>query len=279
MQDSTIDAPALLALIEDAAIAASELIRARARDRAHITWREKSATDFVSDVDTSAEKLIREALLRAHPAARVLGEELSPDATASAPLAFIVDPLDGTTNFLHGYPEYAVSIAAAVRGELVAGVVIEVPTGDRFTALRGGGAFRNREPIAVSAIHEPSRALVGTGFPFKHIEPLTRYLPQFAAVARGTAGMRRAGSAALDLVSVACGHFDAFWELSLAPWDFAAGMLLVREAGGLVTTVSGGEVPLTHSSILAGNPVMHQWLATTLANATPAGADSLTNVP
>ncbi|MGH7622024.1 MAG: inositol monophosphatase family protein, partial [Gemmatimonadaceae bacterium] len=92
-------------------------------------------------------------------------------------------------------------------------------------------------------------------------------------------GMRRAGSAALDLVSVACGHFDAFWELSLAPWDFAAGLLLVREAGGLVTTVGGGEVPLTHSSILAGNPAMHRWLATTLANATPAGADPLTTVP
>jgi myo-inositol-1(or 4)-monophosphatase len=278
VQDSTTDAPTLLAHIESAAIAAADFIRVRSRDRAHITWREKSATDFVSDVDTGAEKLIRDALLRAHPDARVLGEELSPDATASAPLAFIVDPLDGTTNFLHGYPEYAVSIASAVRGELVAGVVIEVPTGDRFTAMRGGGAFRNGEPISVSVIHEPSRALIGTGFPFKHVEPLTRYLPQFAAVARGTAGMRRAGSAALDLVSVACGHFDAFWELTLAPWDFAAGILLVREAGGLVTTIDGGQVPLTHSSIVAGNPEMHRWLATTLANATPS-ADSLTNVP
>ena len=279
MQDSATDAAALLAHIEKAAIAAAAFIRASAHDRAHITWREKSATDFVSDVDTGAERMIRDALLGAYPAARILGEELSPDATASAPLAFIVDPLDGTTNFLHGYPEYAVSIAAAVQGELLAGVVIEVPTGDRFTAVRGGGAHRNGERISVSTIDEPSRALIGTGFPFKDVEPLATYLPQFAAVARGTAGMRRAGSAALDLVSVACGHFDAFWELSLAPWDFAAGILLVREAGGLVTTVRGGDVPLTHSSILAGNPAMHRWLAYTLTHATPAGADTFTIVP
>jgi len=279
VQDSATDAAALLAHIENAAIAAAAFIRARAHDRVHITWREKSATDFVSDVDTGAERMIRGALLGAYQGARILGEELSPDATASAPLAFIVDPLDGTTNFLHGYPEYAVSIAAAVRGELVAGVVIEVPTGDRFTAVRGGGANRNGERISVSAIDEPSRALVGTGFPFKDVEPLAIYLPQFAAVARATAGMRRAGSAALDLVSVACGHFDAFWELTLAPWDFAAGILLVREAGGLVTTVSGGDVPLTHSSILAGNPAMHRWLAHTVTHATPAGAHPFTIVP
>lgn len=279
MQDSTTDAAALLAHIEEAALAAAAFIRARALDRANITWREKSATDFVSDVDTGAERMIRDALLGTYPGARILGEELSPHATTSAPLAFIVDPLDGTTNFLHGYPEYAVSIAAAVRGALVAGVVIEVPTGDRYTAVRGGGAHRNGEPIAVSTIDEPSRALIGTGFPFNDVEPLARYLPQFAAVARDTAGMRRAGSAALDLVSVACGHFDAFWELSLSVWDFAAGVLLVREAGGIVTTVSGGEVPLAHSSILAGNPVLHGWLARTLARATPAGADPFTNVP
>jgi myo-inositol-1(or 4)-monophosphatase len=279
VQDSATDALSLLAHIEAAAIAAAGFIRARAGDRAHLAWREKSANDFVSDVDTGAERMIRDALLRAYPDARILGEELSPDATTSAPLAFIVDPLDGTTNFLHGYAEYAVSIAAAVRGELVAGVVIEVPTGDRYTAVCDGGAFRNGERISVSTIDEPSRALIGTGFPFKDVEPLAVYLPQFAAVARETAGMRRAGSAALDLVSVACGHFDAFWELSLAPWDFAAGILLVREAGGLVTTVSGGDVPMSHSSILAGNPVMHRWLANTIAHATPARADSFTNVP
>ncbi|MBK5188075.1 MAG: inositol monophosphatase [Gemmatimonadaceae bacterium] len=271
VQDSVADAAALLAHIEAAAIAAASFIRARADDRAHIEWRTKSATDFVSDVDMGAERLIRDALSALHPRAQILGEELSPESAANAALAFVVDPLDGTTNFLHGFREYAVSIAAAVHGELVAAAIVEVPTGDRYTAVRGGGAFRNGEPIAVSSIDEPSRALIGTGFPFGDDDSLDLYLRHFAAVAPHTAGMRRPGSAALDLVHVACGHFDAFWELSLAPWDFAAGALLVREAGGIVTTVSGGEVPLAHCSLLAGNPAMHCWLATTLAAATPAG--------
>jgi myo-inositol-1(or 4)-monophosphatase len=272
VQDSSFDAAALLAHIQAAAIAAAAFIRARALDRASIEWRSKSATDFVTDVDTGAERIIRAALQAAYPDALILGEELSPDSSTSADVAFIVDPLDGTTNFLHGYPEFAVSIAAAVRGQVVAAVIIDVPAGDRFTATLGGGALRNGAPIAVSTIDDPSRALIGTGFPFKTVEPLALYLRHFAAVAQKTAGMRRAGSAALDLVSVACGHFDAFWELSLAPWDFAAGVLLVREAGGVVTTVSGGEVPLAHSSLLAGNPNMYRWLARTLAEATPAGA-------
>jgi myo-inositol-1(or 4)-monophosphatase len=258
--------------MEAAAIAAAGFIRARAHDRAQIEWRAKSATDFVSDVDLGSERIIRDALLDAHPNALILGEELSPESSTAAEIVFVVDPLDGTTNFLHGFHEYAVSIAAAVRGELVAGVVIDVPAGDRYTAIHGGGAFRNGEPIGVSTIEDPSRALIGTGFPFGDDDSLELYLRHFAAVAPHTSGMRRPGSAALDLVHVACGHFDAFWELSLAPWDFAAGMLLVREAGGVVTTVGGdAKVPLDYGSLLAGNPAMHRWLATTLAAATPAG--------
>jgi myo-inositol-1(or 4)-monophosphatase len=275
VQDSSTEAAALLAHIERAAIAATEFIRARAGDRAHIEWRAKSATDFVSDVDTGSERIIREALIGAYPSALILGEELSPDASTDAELAFVVDPLDGTTNFLHGFHEYAVSIAAAARGELVAAIVVEVPTGDRYTATTGGGAFRNgSERLKVSTIDEPTRALIGTGFPFGDDDSLDLYLRHFAAVAPHTAGMRRPGSAALDLVHVACGHFDAFWELSLAPWDFAAGVLLVREAGGVVTTVRGdAHIPLDYGSLLAGNPAMHRWLATTLANATPADAE------
>jgi myo-inositol-1(or 4)-monophosphatase len=271
VQDSSPEAASLLAHIETAAIAAAGFIRARAHDRSSIQWRAKSLTDFVSDVDLGAERLIRDALTDAYPGALILGEELSPDASSNADIVFVVDPLDGTTNFLHGFHEYAVSIAAAVRGELVAAAVIEVPTGDRYTAIRGGGAFRNGEPIRVSAIDDPARALIGTGFPFGDDDSLELYLRHFAAVAPQTSGMRRPGSAALDLVHVACGHFDAFWELSLAPWDFAAGILLVREAGGVVTTVGGdANVPLDYGSLLAGNPAMHRWLAATLAAATPA---------
>ena len=273
MQDSVPEAAALLAHIERAAIAAAEFIRARATERTHIEWRSKSATDFVSEVDLGSERIIRDALMAVYPDAQILGEELSPDSSATGEIVFVVDPLDGTTNFLHGFHEYAVSIAAAVRGELVAAIVLEVPTGDRYTATRGGGAFRNGERRTVSTIADPSRALIGTGFPFGDDDSLDLYLRHFAAVAPHTAGMRRPGSAALDLVHVACGHFDAFWELSLAPWDFAAGVLLVREAGGVVTTVRGdANVPLNYGSLLAGNPAMHQWLANTLADATPADA-------
>ena len=272
VQDSFPEAASLLAHIEGAAIAAAAFIRGRAHDRGHIEWRAKSLTDFVSDVDLGSERIIRDALMGACPDALILGEELSPESSVDAEVVFIVDPLDGTTNFLHGFHEYAVSIAAAVRGELVAAAVVEVPTDDRYTAIRGGGAKKNGTPMRVSAIDEPSRALIGTGFPFGDDESLELYLRHFAAVAPHTAGMRRPGSAALDLVHVACGHFDAFWELSLAPWDFAAGVLLVREAGGVVTTVAGdARVPLDHGSLLAGNPAMHRWLATTLTAATPAG--------
>jgi myo-inositol-1(or 4)-monophosphatase len=270
VQDSAFDATALLAHIEAAAIEAARFIRACGENRSGIEWRAKSATDFVSDVDTGAERIIRHALTDGYAGALIVGEELSPESSTSAEISFIVDPLDGTTNFLHGFAEYAVSIAAAVRGEVVAGVIIAIPTNERFTAARGGGAFRNGEPISVSGIDDPSRALIGTGFPFGADAPLDLYLRHFAAVAPRTAGMRRPGSAALDLVHVACGQFDAFWELTLKPWDFAAGMLLVREAGGLVTTVDGGAVPLTSSSLLAGNPAMHAWLSRTLADAAAA---------
>ncbi len=269
MQDRSSDATTLLAHIEAAAIEAARFIRAREGDRARVEWRAKSATDFVSDVDTGAERIIRHALRDGYADALIVGEELSPELSTGAEISFIVDPLDGTTNFLHGFAEYAVSIAAAVQGEVVAGVVLAIPTNECFTASKSGGAFRNGEPISVSTIEDPARALIGTGFPFGANASIDLYLRHFAAVAPHTAGMRRPGSAALDLVHVACGQFNAFWELTLKPWDFAAGMLLVREAGGLVTTVSGGEVPLTNTSLLAGNPAMHAWLARTLAEATP----------
>jgi myo-inositol-1(or 4)-monophosphatase len=177
---------------------------------------------------------------------------------------FVVDPLDGTTNFLHGFPEYAVSIGVVVDGELVAGVVRHVVTGETYTALAGAGAKRDGAPVRVSSTTSPQRALIGTGFPFSSMDRIDEYLPQFAAVASQTAGMRRAGSAALDLAHVAAGHFDAFWELKLAPWDIAAGLLLVREAGGLVTDLSGAPARVTHTGLVAGNPIMHKWLLDTL---------------
>jgi myo-inositol-1(or 4)-monophosphatase len=260
----------LLQLMIGAATNAARYIRARAQDVASIAWERKAPSDFVSDVDTGAEAQIHE-ILDERPASwpvsvpvHFLGEESSPEAALGPGLTFVVDPLDGTTNFLHGYPWYAVSIGALLDGELIAAVVLNAPTGELFTATLGGGAHRDGAPIAVSTIDEPARALLGTGLPFKyheHIEPYVRTLPDLM---RATAGVRRAGSASLDLCDVACGRFDAFWELSLAPWDVAAGMLIIREAGGLVTDLAGHPARVGNGPVVAGNPAMHQWLLDTL---------------
>ena len=256
----------VLGVAVTAAQGAAAVIRSHTAEANSVAWRLKSPADFVSAVDTAAEETIREVLQRDEPGAVILGEELSPDADVGASLTFIVDPLDGTTNFLHGYPAYAVSIGVLVDGTLTAGVIINVPTHEVYTAVVGEGAFRNGEQLRVSAVREPSLALVGTGFPFKHLHLLDRYQRQFATVMRGTSGIRRAGSASLDLADVANGRFDAFWELQLAPWDFAAGMLLVQEAGGRVSDTEGRDVSFATSSIVAGNPAMHAWLLRSLAD-------------
>lgn len=250
----------LLEVAVQAARAAATVIRERAGDRATLEWREKSPTDFVSAVDIAAEERIREVVGRLLPGAVVAGEELAPEAARDAGVVFVADPLDGTTNFLHGYPAYAVSIGVLVDGRLAAGVVRNAATGEQFTAADGHGAWRGDERLRVSTIDVPARALVGTGFPFKSPELVARYLPQFERVTRATAGIRRAGAAALDLADVAAGRFDAFWELILAPWDVAAGILLVREAGGLVTDLDGHDAPVASGPIVAGNPAMHRWL-------------------
>jgi myo-inositol-1(or 4)-monophosphatase len=181
---------------------------------------------------------------------------------------WIIDPLDGTTNYLHGYPVYAVSIGVARAGELEAGFVLNSATGEEWSAVRNGGAFLDGSRIGVSSIDVLSRALIGTGFPFKALRLLPVYTLQLAAVLRATSGVRRAGSAALDLCHVATGLFDGFWELDLAPWDVAAGALIVREAGGVVTRLDGSSDILGYGSLLAGNPVIHAGLGELVQNAT-----------
>src|SRR5213592_588887 len=223
-------------------------------------WVEKGRHDFVTDADRTAERLITETLTSAVPGSTVVGEELTPGAAPSGEVVWIVDPLDGTTNFLHGYPQYAVSVGALVRGTLAAGVVGDVARGLIYWGATGQGAWLGDTPLRVSTVVEPRHALVGTGFPFKRLEGFERYLSQLAAVVRASSGVRRAGAAALDLVDVAAGRLDAFWEPSLAPWDVAAGVVLVREAGGVVTTLEGDEDVLQHGSVVAGNPAMHRWL-------------------
>jgi len=230
-------------------------------------WVEKGRHDFVTETDRGAERLISAVLTRDVPGSTVVGEELSPAAARSNDVVWIVDPLDGTTNFLHGYPQYAVSIGCVVRGVLSAGVIHDVARDVVYWGAAGHGAWQGERRLAVSTLTEPKHALIGTGFPFKQLDGVERYLRQLAAVMAASSGIRRAGSAALDLVDVASGQFDAFWELTLAPWDVAAGVVLVREAGGSVTTLDGSDDVLQHGSIVAGNRAMHRWMLEVLRSA------------
>jgi len=253
-------ARALLATCVAAAARAAEIIREGAARRSSLTWETKSATDFVSDVDRDAERVITATVAERHPDARILGEELSPSEPIGDGLVFVADPLDGTTNFLHGFPWYAVSIGAMDQGALVAGVILNAANGELFTATAGGGARLNGQPIHVSSITDPGRALIGTGFPFKDPQHIDEYLRMLPPMMRDIAGLRRPGSAALDLADVACGRFEAFFELSLSPWDIAAGVLIAREAGGIVTDRHGAPCQVARTSVVAGNPAMHSWL-------------------
>jgi myo-inositol-1(or 4)-monophosphatase len=250
---------ALLATCVAGAIRAAEVIRAAAERLGEIEWEVKGPADYVSTVDRAAEEALAAVIRERHPEAVLIAEEGTP-GVEHASLTFVADPLDGTTNFLHGFPWYAVSIAALVDGELVAGAVMNVANGELFTAARGAGARRNGQPIAVSKIVDPARALLGTGFPFKHREGFAPFLAVLPGIMESTAGIRRPGSAALDLCDVACGRFEAFWEFRLAPWDVAAGILLVREAGGIVTDLNGSPSQVAHGPIVAGNPTIHGWL-------------------
>ena len=252
----------LVKLAERAALRAADYLRTAGRPAVHM-WTEKSQHDFVTEVDRAAEGLIADAITKEAPESVIVGEELSPQRTARGELVWIVDPLDGTTNFLHGYPQYAVSIGCVTGGKLAAGVIHDVNRHRTYRAIRGGGAFEEDTRLSVSAVTEPRRALIGTGFPFKALNQLHVYLAQFAAVMGAASGIRRAGAAALDLADVAAGRLDGFWELQLASWDMAAGVLLIREAGGIVTRFDGASDVLSSESdgsVVAGNAAIHKWL-------------------
>ena len=253
------DLKELVRVARSAADQAARFIRASAPPP-DAQWTVKDRNDFVTEVDRGAERVIVEALIGAVPGSAVIGEELSPESRTAADVTWIVDPLDGTTNFLHRYPQYAVSIGVRVDGVLAAGVVHDVPRDLVYHGATGSGAWCGDRRLAVSPGREPDRALVGTGFPFKRPGEIPRYLEQLRVVLAGSSGVRRAGAAALDLADVAAGRLDGFWELSLAPWDVAAGSLLIREAGGVVTTLEGSPDILTGGSIVAGAPAIHSWL-------------------
>lgn len=221
---------------------------------------EKRRNDFVSEVDRLAEDEIIKTLRRSYPGHAILAEESGIREGRGDEYMWVIDPLDGTTNFLHGFPQFGVSIALKHRGRLDQAVVYDPIRQDLFTASRGAGAQLNNKRIRVSAQRSLHGALLGTGFPFKQQEHLDAYLGMFRALFPDTAGIRRAGAACLDLAYVAAGHLDGFWEIGLSEWDMAAGILLIREAGGIVTDFGGDDAVLETGNVVAGAPRVHSAL-------------------
>lgn len=214
---------------------------------------EKSRNDFVTEVDKLAEAEIIKILKKTYPDHTIIAEE-SGLIDGDEDYVWLIDPLDGTTNYIHGIPHFAISIAMKHKNKLEHGVIFDPIRNELFTASRGEGARLNERRIRVSQQIRLEKALIGTGFPFKHIDLIKTYLNAFEAILPHTGGMRRAGAAALDLAYVAAGRFDGFWEFFLSPWDMAAGALLIKEAGGLVGDADGGEDYLNTGNIVCGNP-------------------------
>ena len=216
--------------------------------------REKARNDWVSDVDLSAEQAIVQTLQRAYPDHTIMAEEGGQQTGADSDYVWIIDPLDGTTNYLREIPQYAISIALRHKGRLEQAVVYDPLKEELFTATRGAGAFLNSRRIRVSGRKDLDGALLGTGIPFREDQDLERFLSSLRHLIPGTAGVRRPGSAALDLAWVACGRFDGFWEMGLQPWDMAAALLLVQEAGGVVSDWQGNPDVMRRGDVVAANP-------------------------
>jgi myo-inositol-1(or 4)-monophosphatase len=217
----------------------------------------KGPADFVSEADRRAEEILRRELGKARPGFSMLLEEAGAVGDSASANRWIVDPLDGTTNFLHGIPHFAISIAHEEDGELVAGMIYDPLRDESFWSVRGSGAFLNNHRLRVSARKDMGDAVLATGLPFGDRPGKQEALATLEPVMAGTAGLRRFGAASLDLAYVAAGRFDAFWEFGLSPWDVAAGILLIREAGGFVTELDGGNDPLNGDTILAANDALY----------------------
>ena len=249
-----------------AARAAGAIINRGSQDLDILKISHKGPNDFVSEVDQAAEAVIIETLLQAYPQHGILAEESGREHGAKhSEFVWIIDPLDGTTNFLHGFPVYAVSIALAFRGQVQQAVVYDPTRNDLFYASRGRGAYLNDRRLRVSKRTRLSDSLIGTGFPFRRGDSFQRYVKMFETVMQNCAGVRRPGAAALDLCYVAAGWYDGFFETGLNPWDMAAGSLMITEAGGLVGNFTGEADFLYQREVVAGNPKVYAQLVTLLA--------------
>lgn len=216
----------------------------------------KQAFDFVTRVDTESEALILDTIRKRFPDHHFLAEE-SLHEIETDDFRWIIDPLDGTTNYIHGFPFSAVSIALQYKREIIIGVIYDPFRNELFTAVKGGGAFLDGKKITVSTVSPMANALIATGFPFKRKELIEHYLTLFKNIFLEVSDIRRAGSAALDLAYIACGRFDGFFEIGLGPWDCAAGSLMIKEAGGVITNFGGGEDFLSTGNMVAGNALIH----------------------
>ena len=243
----------ILTIAVRAARKAGSVINRASLDGGGLKVRSKRVNDFVTQIDQAAEQAIIDTVKKAYPDHGFLAEE-SGVSGEGAEYVWIIDPLDGTTNFIHGFPQYCVSIGVPHRGAMAHAVVYDPNRNELFTASKGSGAFLNDRRIRVSGQVKLMDALVGTGFPFKELTRLELYTRQLHALMKGSSGVRRAGAAALDLAYVACGRLDAFWELGLAPWDMAAGTLLIQEAGGLVGDLKGNQTYMETGDVACATP-------------------------
>ncbi len=252
-----LDALALQTTAVRAAQAGALALAPFAGNRPALEISSKQANDFVTQADVASERAIASVIAADWPAHKILGEELSATLALAGDPTWIVDPLDGTTNFIHGFPVYSVSVACAVGGQIVAGVVLDPTRDELFRAARGHGAWLGDNRLAISQPNGLDGALVATGFPFRRLHRLEPFLSAFRAVVLRTAGVRRAGSAALDLAYVAAGRVDGFWEEGLGSWDMAAGTLLIEEAGGVVSDFDNTREFLKTGSVVAGCASLH----------------------
>jgi myo-inositol-1(or 4)-monophosphatase len=242
----------MLNIAVKAARRAGNIINRATRNIDLVAVKEKAANDFVSEVDREAEQTIIRTLHEAYPDHSILAEESG--ASGQSEYQWVIDPLDGTTNFIHGFPQFAVAIALRHRGVITQAVIYDPSRNDLFTSTRGRGAFLNDQRIRVSKRAQLRSSLIGTGFPFRQLEHIDVYLAILRGMMGGAAGVRRAGAAALDLAYVAAGRLDGFWEFGLSPWDIAAGALLITEAGGLISGLTGEETHMETGHVVAGSP-------------------------
>ena len=257
----------MLNIAVKAARKAGHIINRASRDLDILKVETKRQNDFVTEVDRAAEAAVIGVLREAYPNHAILAEESGASAGSQGDFVWIIDPLDGTTNFIHGVPQYCVSIGLKHKGIITQAVVYDPAKNELFTATRGSGAYLNDKRMRVSKRIKIADALIGTGFPFSKVDVLDRYIAMFRKVTLNCAGIRRPGAAALDLAYVAAGRFDGFWEMGLSPWDMAAGSLLVQESGGLIGDFSGDSNYLESGEIVAGNAKVFAQLLALVASA------------